>query len=79
MRREAGLLPPGVTKRIGQRRGWTLWGGVPVGRFRVEGGRLLRYVGWPVRDELVPRSDGSWEGRGLLLGFEFCRFRLEPL
>ena len=81
MRRESGLLPPGVTKRIGAGSGWTLLLGVPVASFRVEqrpGGRTLRYRLLPIHDELSPRPDGAWEGRGLLLGREFCRFRLEP-
>lgn len=81
MRREAGLLPPGVSKRIGSGSGWTLLLGLPVASFRVvEGGegRTLRYRLLPIRDELRPRADGGWDGRGLLLGREFCRFRLEP-
>ena len=75
--RERGLLPPRVEKRIGPRAGWTLWFGVPVGRF-LRDGSTLRYQLWPVRDELRPDGDG-WRGRGLLFGLEFCRFRLEPL
>jgi hypothetical protein len=85
VRRESGLLPPGVTKRIAAGRGWTLLLGLPVAPFRVlaaDGApspeRTLRYRVLPIRDELRPREDGSWEGRGLLLGLEFCRFRLEP-
>jgi hypothetical protein len=83
VRRESGLLPPlGVSKRIGVGSGWTLLAGLPVASFRVEdaGGeaRRLRYRLLPIRDELSPRADGSWVGRGLLLGREFCRFRLEP-
>jgi len=83
VRRESGLLPPrGVSKRIGAGRGWTLLLGLPVAPFRVEraGGEAhtLRYRLLPIRDELSPRADGSWAGRGLLLGREFCRFRLEP-
>lgn len=74
--RESGLLPPlGVSKRIGSRTGWTFLAGVPVAPFRVVG-TTLEYLGWPVTDELAPRADGTWEGRGLLLGREFCRFRL---
>jgi hypothetical protein len=74
--RESGVLPPfGVAKRIAGGEGWTLLGGVPVAPFRLEGTTLV-YRGWPVRDELEPRGDGSWSGRGLLLGREFCRFRL---
>ena len=82
VRRQSGLLPPrGVSKRIGTGTGWTLVVGVPVASFRVEARgeeRTLRYRLLPIRDELRPRSDGGWEGRGLLLGREFCRFRLEP-
>jgi hypothetical protein len=74
--REAGALPPfGLSKRIAGEHGWTLVGGVPAAYFRVRG-HTLDYVGWPVRDELHQREDGSWDGRGLLFGREFCRFRL---
>lgn len=79
--REAGALPPfGLSKRIFGPSGWTLVGGVPAAYFRVRrtaGERAtLEYAAWPVRDELTPRQDGSWAGRGLFLGREFCRFRL---
>ena len=79
--REAGVLPPfGLSKRIFGDGGWTLVAGVPAAYFRVrrldgEGARLV-YVGWPVVDEVTPREDGSWGGRGLFAGREFCRFRL---
>ena len=74
--RESGVLPPfGVSKRIFGNAGWTLLGGVPVAHFRVRGS-TLGYVGWPVKDVLTPREDGTWGGRGLMLGREFCRFRL---
>ncbi len=74
--REAGVLPPfGVSKRIGPRTGWTFLAGVPVAPFRVAG-TTLEYIGWPVRDELTAQADGTWAGRGLFLGREFCRFRL---
>jgi len=74
--RRAGLLPPrGLTKWIGPSRGVTRVFGVPVAPFRREGRRLV-YQLLPVRDELSPRPDGSWDGRGLLFGREFCRFRL---
>ena len=74
--REAGVLPPfGLSKKIERGHGWTRALGLPVAPFRVAG-RTLVYRGWPVRDELAPRPDGSWAGRGLLLGREFCRFRL---
>ena len=73
-----GLLPPtGVTKRIAGGSGWTLVGGVPVAFFRVAATTLV-YRGWPVRDVLEPRPDGSWGGRGIAFGREFCRFRLVP-
>lgn len=80
--RESGVLPPfGVSKRIFGSAGWTLVGGAPAARFRVlrpsSDRAVLDYVGLPVRDELVARDAVSWEGRGLLLGREFCRFRLE--
>ena len=79
--RESGVLPPfGLSKRIFGGSGWTLLGGLPAGHFSVRkddsGRTVLDYVGWPVKDELTPREDGSWAGRGLLLGREFCRFRL---
>ena len=74
--RESGVLPPfGLSKRISGEHGWTLVAGVPAAYFRVAG-HTLEYVGWPVRDELDPRYDGSWSGRGLMFGREFCRFRL---
>jgi len=76
--RESGLLPPfGLSKRIAGGRGATLVGPVPVASFRVEGTTLL-YAGWPARDELSVGPDGTWRGRGLFLGREFCRFRLVP-
>jgi len=74
--REAGVLPPfGVTKRIFGESGWTLLAGLPAAHFHVRGTRL-EYVGWPVVDVLTPRGDGGWDGRGLMLGREFCRFRM---
>jgi len=76
VRREAGVLPPfGLSKTIANAEGWTRALGVPVAPFRVAGTTLL-YRGWPVRDELEPLPDGSWQGRGLLFGREFCRFRM---
>ena len=74
--RISGLLPPtGVTKRITGRTGTTRLLGLPVAAFRVQGLSLI-YRFLPIRDELTPRVDGSWEGRGLVLGRQFCRFRL---
>ena len=77
--REGGVLPPvGVSKRIFGPSGWTLLGGVPAAPFDVTVERdraVLDYLGIPLRDELTPTEDG-WEGRGLLRGREFCRFRL---
>jgi hypothetical protein len=79
--RVSGVLPPvGLSKRIFGDGGWTLLGGVPTSYFRVRargvGRAELDYVGLPVTDELTPRDDGSWGGRGLMFGREFCRFRL---
>ena len=74
--RESGLLPPfGVTKRIGSKAGSTRLAGLPVGLFRVVDTSLV-YRGWPIRDELERGADGTWQGRGTILGREFCRFRL---
>ena len=74
--RVAGLLPPvRLTKRIENGRGWTRLAGIPVAPFRVVG-RTLVYRGWPIRDDLEQESERSWSGRGLVLGHEFCRFRL---
>ena len=72
--RVSGVLPPGLRKHIGVGTGSTRLGRLPLAFFRVRG-RTLDYVGWPVRDELQP-TEGGWLGRGLLLGREFCRFRL---
>jgi hypothetical protein len=74
--RESGLLPPlGLTKTISGDTGWTNAVGLPVAPFRVEGTTLV-YRGWPIRDELEAQADGSWVGRGFVLGREFCKFRL---
>ena len=74
--RVSGLLPPlGLSKRIAGGRGWTLAAGLPVAAFRLEGTALV-YRLWPIRDELEPAGDTSWNGRGLVFGREFCRFRL---
>ncbi len=80
--RESGILPPfGVSQRIFGEAGWTLVAGAPAAHFRVRrpasDRAVLDYVGLPVRDELVARDATTWDGRGLLLGREFCRFRLE--
>lgn len=77
VRRVSGLLPPvGLRKRIGADGGSTRLGPVPVALFRARGLRL-DYRWLPVRDELEEREDGTWVGRGLVFGREFCRFRLE--
>lgn len=74
--RVSGLLPPaGLAKRIGPGRGSTRLGPLPLALFRVRG-RTLDYLVWPVRDELRRAADGTWDGRGLVFGREFCRFRL---
>lgn len=74
--RLSGLLPPRVLrKRIGDESGCTLLGPLPLAYFRRRG-TTLDYLAWPVRDELTQQEDGEWVGRGLLLGREFCRFRL---
>jgi hypothetical protein len=78
VRRLSGLLPPGVTKRIGRQEGWTYLFGLPVGHFRREADRLVYRV-WPVIDEIEARRDGTFVGRGRLFGLIFCHFRLEPL
>jgi len=76
--RRSGLMPPvGLAKTIDADGGETRLFGVPVGRFRVVG-RTLIYRGWPVTDRLEQAEDGSWEGRGLIFGREFCRFELRP-
>ena len=77
--RVSGFLPPfGVSKRITSGRGWTLFVGVPVAPFRVSETTLI-YRGLPVRDELEADGAGSWRGRGMLFGREFCRFRLDRI
>ena len=74
--RISGVLPPnGVTKHIHGGAGVTRVLGLRVAAFRVRG-LSLDYRLVPIRDELTPGPDGSWDGRALLLGREFCRFRL---
>lgn len=74
--RESGLLPPlGLSKRIRGRSGTTRVLGVPVARFTVRG-TTLDYAPLPVRDELVPTSDGAWHGTAYALGARFGTFRL---
>ena len=75
--RVGGLLPPGLRKRIGRSGGSTRLGPLPLAVFRVRG-TTLEYRILPIRDELTPAGDGTWLGRGLLFGREFCRFRLVP-
>jgi hypothetical protein len=83
VRRDSGLLPPGITKTIDARGvGWTRLLGIPLFRFRVraraEGQAAeLRYLALPVRDDLVLR-DGQWWGRGRCFGWSFCSFWLVP-
>jgi hypothetical protein len=77
--RERGLLPPfGLGKRIRGDSGWTTVAGLPAAPFRVAG-RTLVYRGWPIRDELELTPGGTWAGRGIFMGREFCRFRLVPV
>lgn len=74
--RIAGWIPPaGLRKHIDRGRGSTRLAGIPVGLFAVRR-RSLVYRALPLRDELEPLGDGSWSGRGLVFGREFCRFRL---
>ena len=84
--RTSGLLPPllGVRKRIGRTSGVTTVGPVRA-RFDVVG-RELRYrapfAGFV--DVLEPGPEtgdgaGSWNGRALLHGREYGRFRLTPV
>jgi hypothetical protein len=74
--RVSGLLPPfGISKSIRRAGGVTRVAGLPLAPFRLVD-RTLVYTLLPVRDELSRLPDGSWEGRGVVLGREFCRFRL---
>lgn len=81
--RTAGFLPPlHFAKRIDANgRGVTSILGLPLFPFYLDvtgatpPACVLRYVALPVRDELVLTPDG-WNGRGLIFGLEFCRFRL---
>ena len=76
--RRSGLLPPwGIGKRIQGDRGVTTVFGVPVASFTRVGNTLI-YDWLPVRDRLEREPDGSWTGRGIVAGIEFCRFRLVP-
>ena len=76
VQRVSGLLPPrGLRKTIRKGSGSTRLGRFPVAPFRVCGTTLV-YRLIPVKDELAPLGDGAWVGRGLLLGRQFCRFRL---
>ena len=76
VQRVSGVLPPfGLRKRIHEGRGWTLVGPVPVISLEVRGTTIV-YGRLPIRDELERQADGTWLGRGLLRGREFCRFRL---
>jgi hypothetical protein len=75
--RISGLLPPGLGKTIDGDRGVTTLAGKPLARFGTAG-RSLIYDWLPVRDRLEREPDGSWTGRGIVAGVEFCRFRLVP-
>lgn len=84
VRRETGLLPPrGITKRITTARGTTYLLGVGFGRFDVvrrDATVVLEYRIWPIRDVLRYDSHAEcWRGAGLVFGWRFCRFRLEPV
>jgi hypothetical protein len=72
------LLPIGLRKTIGQGRGWTRLWRLPIAAFRVRG-QTLYYLGIPIEDRLTPLGDGTWSGRGYVLGRQFCRFRLLPV
>ncbi|MFN2471444.1 MAG: ferritin-like domain-containing protein [Gaiellaceae bacterium] len=77
VKRQGGALPPlvGVRKRIAGKRGYTQAGPLRIG-FRVDG-LVLRYRPpfHALVDELTPVADG-FEGRALLAGREYGRFRL---
>lgn len=76
VRRTAGVLPPiGVSKLVWGHCGYTALFGVPVAFFTIDDG-VLRYRGLPMVDELTEGPEGTWRGRGLLFGREFCRFEL---
>lgn len=75
--RISGLLPPGLGKTIEGDRGVTTLAGRPLARFGTAG-RSLIYDWLPIRDRLEQQADGSWTGRGIVAGVEFCRFRLVP-
>ena len=78
IRCEEGLLPPlGIGKHTRASWGCTTVLGVPVAIFRIRPG-TLDYMWLPLRDEIREMPDGSRRGRGLLLGREYCRFRMVP-
>ena len=64
-----------MSKLIWLDRGYSALFGILVAWFRLAGGRL-RYVGLPIVDELSELPDGGWSGRGLVFGWEFCRFHM---
>jgi hypothetical protein len=74
----SGLLPPGVTKRIAAPVGQTLIMGRLFGTFDVVGDRFV-YRFWPIVDIVTPADGDAFVGRGLFLGIQFCRFRLERM
>lgn len=76
VRRVSGFLPPGVTKRITAPVGQTLVFGRLFGTFDVLGDRFV-YRFWPIVDVVAVADGDAFVGRGLVLGLQFCRFRLE--
>lgn len=89
VRRTAGLLLPGFTKRFDERgQGMTYLAGVPIGRFDVvvHGDRTaeLVYRRWPIVDvlETVPATGGSIRSAGFVRlpgarRVRFCSFRMQ--
>jgi ferritin-like metal-binding protein YciE len=83
--RVSGFLPPlfGMRKRIGPvvdgvRRGETMLGPVRAG-FTVVGDELRYRAPFTGFVDVLQREGGSWEGRALLRGREYGRFRLTPV
>ena len=83
--RVSGFLPPllGMRKRIGPLvdgvgRGETLLGPVRAG-FHVVGNELRYRAPFTGLVDVLEPAGGSWEGRALLRGREYGRFRLTPV